>query len=195
MDQQDSTPPTPSQPITVCIYFDTAKGGETERRLESEQFTNLGRKYLHDRLYLQSKNSNKHLPQSPFTSQFFQMKTFFYVLIVNQSIGAAQASVVQISPGAAQDPIVYDTSRCSTGSCSLDMSSPDVAQAPLVKIRRGTAQATVVSGAAEDVTQTSLGAAQVPVVQIHPDVAQAPVVQKLSVAIDGALFREAINSR
>ncbi len=40
---------------------------EPERRLEGQQFTKLGRKYQHDSLYLQSINSDKHLPQSPFT--------------------------------------------------------------------------------------------------------------------------------
>ncbi len=31
----------------------------------------MGRKYQHDWLYLESINSGKHLPQSPFTDQFF----------------------------------------------------------------------------------------------------------------------------
>jgi hypothetical protein len=44
-------------------------GDELERRFEGQQFTKLGRKYeyQHDRLYLQSIYSDKHLPQSPFT--------------------------------------------------------------------------------------------------------------------------------
>ncbi len=40
-------------------------GDEPERRLEGQQFTKLGRKYQRDWLYLQSINSDKHLPQSP----------------------------------------------------------------------------------------------------------------------------------
>jgi hypothetical protein len=36
---------------------------EPERRLEGQQFTKLGQKH-------QSINSDKHLPQSPFTGQF-----------------------------------------------------------------------------------------------------------------------------
>ncbi len=60
--QQDSTPPAPSQPYTVCKYCTLTQGrvaageggGEPERRLEGQQFTTLGQKYLHDRLYLQS---------------------------------------------------------------------------------------------------------------------------------------------
>ncbi len=36
-----------------------------------QQFTKLGRKYQHDWLCRQSINSDKHLPQSPFTGQFF----------------------------------------------------------------------------------------------------------------------------
>jgi hypothetical protein len=58
---------------THCLYimnFDTGKGRggrvEPERRLEVErqQFTKLGQKYQHD--------SDKHLPQSPFTGKFFR---------------------------------------------------------------------------------------------------------------------------
>ncbi len=61
------------------LYFDTGKGGgrvEPERRLEGQQFTKLGRKYQHDWLYLQSINSDKPVPQSPFTGQLFSMTTF-----------------------------------------------------------------------------------------------------------------------
>ncbi len=50
------------------------KGGgrvEPERRLEGQQYTKLGRKYHHDWLYLQSLNSDKHLPQSPFNGKLF----------------------------------------------------------------------------------------------------------------------------
>jgi hypothetical protein len=34
---------------------------EPERRLDGQQFTKLGRKYQHDRVYLQSINTEKHL--------------------------------------------------------------------------------------------------------------------------------------
>ncbi len=45
---------------------------EPERRWEEQNFTKLDRqKYQHDWLYLQSKNSDKHLPQSTFIGQFF----------------------------------------------------------------------------------------------------------------------------
>jgi hypothetical protein len=37
-------------------------GVEPERRLEGQQFIKLGRKYQQDWLYLQSINSDKHLP-------------------------------------------------------------------------------------------------------------------------------------
>ncbi len=62
---------------SILIY--TGKGGgrvETERRLEGQQFTKLGRKYQHDWLYFQSINSEKHLPQRPFTGQFFWWRHF-----------------------------------------------------------------------------------------------------------------------
>jgi hypothetical protein len=72
-----NTPPF-SHTLFVCLYklyFDTGKRGrrrvEPERRRERQQFTKLGRKYQHDQLDLQSINSDKHLPQSPFTGQSF----------------------------------------------------------------------------------------------------------------------------
>ncbi len=59
---------------------------EPERRLEKQQFTKLGRKYRHDWLYLQSINSDKHQPQSPFTGQFFMTTFCFGVYIVHWSM-------------------------------------------------------------------------------------------------------------
>ncbi len=57
------------QPHTVCIYStltqESLEGGEFK------QFTKLCLKYLHDWLYLQPINSDKHLPQSPFAGYFF----------------------------------------------------------------------------------------------------------------------------
>ncbi len=71
-------PPPPYTTYSTRVYsilFHTGKGMggrvEPERRLERQQFTKLGRKYKHDWLYLQSINSDKHLPQSHFTGQFF----------------------------------------------------------------------------------------------------------------------------
>ncbi len=76
-------PRTPYPPPLYTLYTCTVysilihrgKGGrgrvEPERRLERLQFTKLGRKFQHDWLYLQSLNSDKHLPQSPSTGQFF----------------------------------------------------------------------------------------------------------------------------
>jgi hypothetical protein len=46
------------------------KEREPERRLEGQQFTKVGRKYLHDCIS-SVKNSDKLLPQSPFTGKFF----------------------------------------------------------------------------------------------------------------------------
>ncbi len=60
---------------------------EQERRLEGQQFTKLGIKYEYDWLYLQSINSDKHLPQSPFTGSFFRWRhfTLVYTYIFNKS--------------------------------------------------------------------------------------------------------------
>jgi hypothetical protein len=66
---QPYTPP----PLYVCLqygilYLFIEGGGATrgesepERRLDGQQFTKLGRKYPHDRLYLQSISSDEHLP-------------------------------------------------------------------------------------------------------------------------------------
>ncbi len=63
----------------LCTYShrEGGRGGdEPERRLEGQQFTKLGRKYQHDWLYLQSINSDKHLPQSPCTGNFFLYDDF-----------------------------------------------------------------------------------------------------------------------
>ncbi len=75
-------------PATHCLYICTVlwhrEGGggrvEPERRLEGHQFTKLGRKYQHDWLYLQSVNSDKYLPLSPFRCQFFWITTFRFVV-------------------------------------------------------------------------------------------------------------------
>ncbi len=62
---------------TVHVYtvylFTKGRGRrvEPERRLEVQTFTKLGRKYQQNWLYLQSINSDKHLPQDLFTGQFF----------------------------------------------------------------------------------------------------------------------------
>ncbi len=55
--------PEPHTPLTHCI--------RVYRRLEEQQFTKLGRKYLNGWLYLQSINYNKDLPQSPLQVNFF----------------------------------------------------------------------------------------------------------------------------
>jgi hypothetical protein len=60
---------------TVLYTYSRMEGGgrgkSEQRRLKEQQFTKLGRKYQHDWLSLQSINSDKHLPQSTFTGQYF----------------------------------------------------------------------------------------------------------------------------
>ncbi len=74
-------PPTHTVHV-YTVYLFTQEWGrervEPERRLEGQQFTKLGRKYQHDWLHLQSLNSDKHLPQSPFTGQVLFMTTFCF---------------------------------------------------------------------------------------------------------------------
>jgi len=59
---------------------------EPERRLEGQQFTKLGRKPKHDRLYLKSINSAKHLPQSHLTGRFFYMPTFCFGVFIHDCV-------------------------------------------------------------------------------------------------------------
>ncbi len=65
--------PATHRPYTYCTLTQGRERGgvEPERKLKGQQFTKLGRKYQHDWLYLQSLNSDKHMPQSPFTGKFF----------------------------------------------------------------------------------------------------------------------------
>ncbi len=67
----------PTYTLYTCIqytYLHRVGGGgsrvEPERKGEGQQFTKLGRKYQQYWLYLQTINSEKYLPQSPFTGQF-----------------------------------------------------------------------------------------------------------------------------
>jgi hypothetical protein len=66
--------PLPALQCLFLLNFDTGKwkGGrvEPERRLEGQQFTKLGRKYLHDWLYLQSINSGYTCAKSFYMSIF-----------------------------------------------------------------------------------------------------------------------------
>jgi hypothetical protein len=74
-------PLSPLNTVYVCTYtYSHREWGrvEPERWGEGQQFTKLGRKYQHDQLYLQSINSDKHLPQSPISGQFIQMTTFCF---------------------------------------------------------------------------------------------------------------------
>jgi hypothetical protein len=73
--KQDLTPqhPLPAKHCLHILYFDTEKGGgdlNQREGFEGQQLTMLGRKYPHDSLYLQYTNSDKHLPQNPFTGKF-----------------------------------------------------------------------------------------------------------------------------
>ncbi len=74
-ESQNTLPPSPYPLYIKCLliqYSHREGGGELNKREEErgKQFTKLGQKYQHDGLYLQSINSYKHLPQSPFTCQF-----------------------------------------------------------------------------------------------------------------------------
>jgi hypothetical protein len=68
------TPPPRYTLYTYMYSFTKGRGGGgvyPERRLEGQQFTKLGQKNQQYWMYLQSIISDKHLPQSPFTGQFF----------------------------------------------------------------------------------------------------------------------------
>jgi hypothetical protein len=73
--QNPISPPPPYTLHSVYVYIvylltqgrGRGRESEPEGRLKGQQFTKPGRKYQHDWLYLQSINSDNHLPQSPFT--------------------------------------------------------------------------------------------------------------------------------
>jgi hypothetical protein len=95
--QQDSTPP-PSLILYIILYCTLTRGRgggrvEPETRLEGQQLTKLGRKYQHDWLYLQSINSDKHLPQNLFTGQFFRWRHFALVSIKSLVHGAVDIDI------------------------------------------------------------------------------------------------------
>ncbi len=77
-------PRTPYLPLTHCtrvysILIHIGKGQSwTTEKGRGQQFTKLGLKFEHDWLYLRSINFDKHLPQSPFTCNSFQMTTFCF---------------------------------------------------------------------------------------------------------------------
>ncbi len=58
------------------------------------QYTVLGWKYQHDWLYLQSINSDKHLPQSLFAGKFFKMTTFLLWCLYSSLVLAPGAIVL-----------------------------------------------------------------------------------------------------
>ncbi len=70
--------------ISICTYLKKRRGrgrGESSTK-EKVENTNIARCISN-----QSVNSDKHLPQGPFSGQFVQMTTFcFGVCIVNQSM-------------------------------------------------------------------------------------------------------------
>ncbi len=81
----DAQNPIPHPPYTLYIQGKVGGGGEEgraepKRRFEGQQFTKPGRKYQQDWLYLQSLNSDKHLPQCLITGQFsFGVSSWFDV--------------------------------------------------------------------------------------------------------------------
>jgi hypothetical protein len=79
--------PSLTHVYVYTVYLFTqgrGEGGrvETEWRLEGQQFTNLGQKYQHDWLYLQSINSDKHLPQKSFYRSIFFIRRHFALVSI-----------------------------------------------------------------------------------------------------------------
>ncbi len=74
------TPPFTHCMRVYCILIHTGKGGGVLYQREGErgqQFTKPGRKYQYEYLYLQSINSDKHLPQSYYYPAIKELKPFF----------------------------------------------------------------------------------------------------------------------
>ncbi len=88
--------PPPPPPYTLNTYSHR-EGGErgesyTREKVIRATVHKLGQKYQHDRLYLQSIKSYKHLPQSPFTGQFLDGDILHYLLRVSSFYGAMNRS-------------------------------------------------------------------------------------------------------
>ncbi len=79
-------PPPPTHCILVLFLYtvylftqgreEVLRIGSVEPERRSTAVHKLGRKYQHDRLYLQSINSDKQLPQSPYTRSIFRWRHF-----------------------------------------------------------------------------------------------------------------------
>jgi hypothetical protein len=114
-----------SSTLYTCIQYTYPQrvGGErgelNQRRLEGRYFTKLGRKYQHDcaTSYLQSINSDKHLPQSPFTGQFCGWQHFALVPIQLISPWTLPFTSASARPAAAS---------CQVGQAARPLSSPEV---------------------------------------------------------------------
>jgi hypothetical protein len=81
--------------LVYSILIHTGKGGrggggvEPQKRGEGHhQLTKRGRQYQHQWLYLQSINSAKHLPQSPFAGQFFSVDDILLWCLYSQLVHA-----------------------------------------------------------------------------------------------------------
>ncbi len=66
---------------TVYVFTQGRGGGETQRLGRATVHKTVSKKCQNDWLYLQSINYNKHLPQSPFTVNFFRWRHFALVSI------------------------------------------------------------------------------------------------------------------
>ncbi len=87
--------------VHTLYLFTQGKGGRPERTLEGQQATKLGGRYKHNWhwLYVQSINSDKHLPQSPFTGQYILMTTFcFSVFIIKLVHGVFKIWLLALFP-------------------------------------------------------------------------------------------------
>ncbi len=78
---QNQIPPPLTHCIRVYLFTQGRGGGEswTREKVKGATVHKAGSKYQHDWLYLQSINSNKHLPQSSFPGQSFRWRHFALV--------------------------------------------------------------------------------------------------------------------
>ncbi len=94
------TPYPPPPPRTHCIlYLFThgrcgGKGGDLNQR--GYRGSKVHKAGIHDWLYLQSINSNKHLPLSPLTGNFFRWRHFALVSSVYTKLISPWLSVQQM---------------------------------------------------------------------------------------------------
>ncbi len=124
-------PGTPTPPYTLytcilCTSLHREEGRvEPERRLEGQQFTKLGRKYQRDWMYLESINSDKHLPFI-YMSIYFRWRHILLWCLYSYLVHAYSASYMKNHS---------IDNYCQDSSCILTFLTEWMVSKPLIQIK------------------------------------------------------------